>query len=72
LAARKIGGAARDQCHVRHSTDDSQRAAMAAGIRDIRFSAMPTSYHMINFILPERCAAETMAFAESVETKRRR
>ena len=52
--------------------DDSQRAALAAGIRDIRFSAMPTSYHMINFILPERCAAETMAFAESVESKRRR
>jgi hypothetical protein len=33
---------------------------------------MLTSYHMINFILPERCAADTAVFAESVESKRRR
>src|SRR5690606_11865082 len=43
--------------------DDGQRAALAAGVRDIRFVAMATPFHMINFIVPEQCADAVAAFA---------
>ncbi|MFN0161307.1 MAG: alpha/beta fold hydrolase [Burkholderiales bacterium] len=46
---------------------DEQRAILAREVRDIRFVALPTPYHMIQYIRPGLCARQVLQFAAAVD-----
>lgn len=48
-------------------SNDEQRAALKAGVRDIRFVGLPTACHMIHYIRPALCARQVLQFAAATD-----
>jgi hypothetical protein len=46
---------------------DAQKATLKAHVRNLRFEDLPTSYHMIQHILPGLCARHVRDFCASVD-----
>jgi len=47
--------------------DDEQGTVLATRLRNVRFTTIPTPFHMINFTEPVRCAEEVLRFAASID-----
>jgi 3-oxoadipate enol-lactonase len=44
-------------------SNDEQKKLLQSEIRDIRFFALPTPFHMVHYIEPELCAKQVLQFA---------